>query len=104
MKAGETVHQVGELPKTLRVSKIHYEPPQTVCKVPFASIFPPSMETGDGTRYQGRVERASGTMGFVDDEMQRRVAAADAVVKPSPATHAVLTVWKAGESVFQRLF
>ena len=33
------------------------------------------------TRYQGRVERASGTMESVDDEMQRRVAAADAVVK-----------------------
>ena len=24
LKAGETVHQAGELPKTLRVSKIHY--------------------------------------------------------------------------------
>ena len=42
LKAGETVYQAGELPKTLRVSKIHYEPPQTVCKAPFASIFPPS--------------------------------------------------------------
>ena len=51
LKAGETVHQAGELPKTLRVSKIHYEPPQTVCKAPFASIFPPSMENGDGTRF-----------------------------------------------------
>ena len=25
LKAGETVHQAGELPKTLRVSEIHYE-------------------------------------------------------------------------------
>ena len=50
LKAGETVHQAGKLPKTLRVSKIHYEPPNTVCKTPFASIFPPSMENGDGTR------------------------------------------------------
>ena len=49
LKSGETVHQVGELPKTLRVSKIHYEPPKTVCKIPFASIFPPSMENGYGT-------------------------------------------------------
>ena len=45
------MHQAGELPKTLRVSKIHYEPPQKVCKAPFASIFPPSMENGDGTRW-----------------------------------------------------
>ena len=50
LKAGETVYQAGELPKTLRVSKIHYEPPKTVCETPFASIFPPSMENGDGTR------------------------------------------------------
>ena len=50
LKAGETVHQAGELPETPRVSKIHYEPPKTVCKRPFASIFPPSMENGDGTR------------------------------------------------------
>ena len=50
LKAGETVYQAGELPKTLRVSKIHYEPPKTVCKTPFASIFPLSMENGDGTR------------------------------------------------------
>ena len=27
LKAGETVYQAGELPGTLRVSKIHYEPP-----------------------------------------------------------------------------
>ena len=60
LKAGETVYQAGELPKTLRVSKTHYELPKTVCKTPFASIFPPSMENGDGTR-QGaavRVEEA----------------------------------------------
>ena len=44
------MHQAGELPETLRASKIHYEPPQTVCKEHFASIFPPSMENGDGTR------------------------------------------------------
>ena len=50
LKAGETVYQAGELPKTLRVPKIDYEPPKTVCKTPFASIFPPSMENGDGTR------------------------------------------------------
>ena len=30
---------------------MHYESPKTVCKAPFASIFPPSMENGDGTRY-----------------------------------------------------
>ena len=36
LKAGETVYQAGELPETLRVSKIHYEPPRTVCKLPFA--------------------------------------------------------------------
>ena len=47
MKAGETVHQAGELPKTLRVSKIHYEPPKTVCKTISASIFPPSFENGE---------------------------------------------------------
>ena len=29
---------------------VHYEPPETVCETPFASIFPPSMENGDGTR------------------------------------------------------
>ena len=29
---------------------VHYEPPKTVCKAPPASIFPPSMENGDGTR------------------------------------------------------
>ena len=46
------MYQAGELPKALRVSKIHYEPPKTVCKTPFASIFPPSMENGDGTRLQ----------------------------------------------------
>ena len=51
LKAGETVYQAGELPETLRVSKIHYEPPKTVYEIPFASIFPPSMENGDGTRY-----------------------------------------------------
>ena len=50
LKTGETVYQAGELPKTLRVSKTHYELPKTVCKTPFASIFPPSMENGDGTR------------------------------------------------------
>ena len=27
LKAGETVYQAGELPETLRVSKIHYDPP-----------------------------------------------------------------------------
>ena len=54
LKAGETVYQAGELPATLRVSKIHYEPPKAVCKTPFASIFPPSMENGDGTRYGAR--------------------------------------------------
>ena len=43
LKAGETVYQAGELPKTLRVSKIHYEPPKTVRKTLLASIFPPSM-------------------------------------------------------------
>ena len=47
LKAGETVYQAGELPETLRVPKIHYEPPKTVCKAPFASIFPPSMENGE---------------------------------------------------------
>ena len=31
---------------------VHYEPPKTVCETPFASIFPPSMENGDGTRFQ----------------------------------------------------
>ena len=34
LKAGETVYQAGELPKvlkTLRLSKIQYEPPKTVC-------------------------------------------------------------------------
>ena len=51
LKAGETVYQAGELPKTLRVSKTHCELPKTVCKIPFASIFPPSMENGDGARY-----------------------------------------------------
>ena len=51
LKAGETVYQAGELPETLRVSKIDYEPPKTVCKTTFASIFPPSMENGDGTRH-----------------------------------------------------
>ena len=50
LKAGETVHQVGEVPKTFRVSKIHYESSKTVCKTLFASIFPPSMENGDGIR------------------------------------------------------
>ena len=50
LKAGETVYQAGELPKTRRVSKIDHEPPKTVCKTTFASIFPPSMESGDGTR------------------------------------------------------
>ena len=45
------MYQAGELPKTLRVSKIHYEAPKTVCDTPFASLFPPSMENGDGTRY-----------------------------------------------------
>ena len=34
LKAGETVSQTGELPETLRVPKLHYEPPQTVCKIP----------------------------------------------------------------------
>ena len=51
LKAGETVYQAGELPKTLGVSKRDYEPPKTVCKTTFASIFPPSMENGDGTRH-----------------------------------------------------
>ena len=46
LKAGETVYQAGELPKTLRVSKIRYEPPETVCETPFVSISPPSMERG----------------------------------------------------------
>ena len=46
------MYQAGELPKTLRVSKIHYEPSETVCKAHLASIFPPSMENGDGTRHQ----------------------------------------------------
>ena len=50
LKAGETVYQAGELPKTLRVSKIQYGPPKTVCETPFASIFPASTENGDGTR------------------------------------------------------
>ena len=50
LKAGETVYQTGELPETLRVSNIHCEPPKTVYETPFASIFPPSMENGDGTR------------------------------------------------------
>ena len=56
LKAGETVYQTGELPKTFRVSKLHYmyEPPKTVCETPFASIFPPSMENGDGTRRHRR--------------------------------------------------
>ena len=36
LKAGETVYQTGELPKTLRVSKIDYEPPKTVCETTFA--------------------------------------------------------------------
>ena len=40
LKAGETVFQAGELPKTLRVSKIHYEPPKTVCETPFCLDFP----------------------------------------------------------------
>ena len=31
LKAGETVYQADELPQTLRVSKIHYESPKTVC-------------------------------------------------------------------------
>ena len=51
LKAGETVYQAGELPKTLRVSQIDYEPPKTVCKTTFASIFPPSMENGYGARH-----------------------------------------------------
>ena len=51
LKAGETVYQAGELPKTRRVSKIDYGPPRTVWKAPFTSIFPPSMENGDGTRF-----------------------------------------------------
>ena len=50
------MHQAGELPETLRVSKIHYEPPKTVCETPFASIFPPLMENGDGTRCANRFE------------------------------------------------
>ena len=29
----------------------NHEPPKTVCKTPFASIFPSSIEIGDGTRY-----------------------------------------------------
>ena len=36
LRAGEAVYQAGELPKTRRVSKIHCEPPETVCKTPFA--------------------------------------------------------------------
>ena len=44
------MYQAGELPETRRVSKIDYEPPKTVCKTTFASILPPSMENGDGTR------------------------------------------------------
>ena len=58
LKAGETVYQAGELPKTLRASKIPYEPPKTVCETPFASIFPPSMENGDGTRRERPLARA----------------------------------------------
>ena len=50
LKAGETVYQAGELPKTLGISKILYEPPRTVCKTPFASMFLLAMEHGDGTR------------------------------------------------------
>ena len=65
LKAGETVHQAGELPKTLRVSKIHYEPPNTVMEQPFASIFPPSMENGDGTRREERM-REEGLHGAVE--------------------------------------
>ena len=43
LKAGETVYQAGELPATLRVSEVHYEPPKTVCnfthsETPYASI------------------------------------------------------------------
>ena len=40
IKAGETVYQAGELPKTVR--DVHYEPPKTVLKTTSASIFPPS--------------------------------------------------------------
>ena len=53
------MYQAGELPKTLRLSKIHYEPPKTVGKTPFASICPPSMENGDGTRYTVVQERVA---------------------------------------------
>ena len=54
LKAGETVHQAGELPKTPRGSKIQYEPLKTVCERPFAS-----MENGDGTRYREFVAYSS---------------------------------------------
>ena len=62
LKAGETVYQVGELPETLRVSKIHYEPPKTVFETPFASIFPPTIEDGDGTRYSERVRTTAAAL------------------------------------------
>ena len=38
LKAGETVYQTGELPEILRVSEIHYEPPQDTFCIDFPAF------------------------------------------------------------------
>ena len=111
LKAGETVYQTGELPKTLRVSKIDYEPPKTVCKTTFASIFPPSMHLGGGGRFyllDSESQRAhfAGQIGDFAKHIIIELGTTQLVsnlvdvifVLPTPATHASLTPLKAGET------
>ena len=60
---------------TKNTLKIHYEPPKTVCKTPFASIFPPSMENGDGTRFYKQPQAAGiDDVAFECKKVERRCA------------------------------
>ena len=97
LKAGETVYQAGELPETLRVSKIDYEPPKTACKTIFASIFSPSMENGDGTRQHAHARGAQAPPHARDHRAEHVVPPA----VPTPATHAILAQLKAEETAYQ---
>ena len=65
-KAGETVYQAGELPKTLTTNNLK----QGVR--PFATIFPPSMENGDGTRSTATRGRPSCSTGCSTSRPGRR--------------------------------
>ena len=87
------MYQAGELPATLRVSEVHYEPPKTVCnfthsETPYASI----------SRLQWKMVTGLGALS------QKRRRLDEIREDQAPQQRAIWRALKAGESSLQTFY